>query len=470
MNLAMKFIIPAGLVTVLLMAGGTFLLVRQQERVVLNEARELAGFVEAQTRTMRRYVTDHYVQPLRQSRPGEKAEVPLPATATIDIAGQLSQEGWFSARLVSLHPVNPRNGSRDGFERDGLKAIYEGRPVFERVEEVGGRLMLRRMTPDVASTPGCVSGCHEGSMTGDVLGGLAVAIPLEARFAAVETSFRTLQGLAAVLVVVFIFLLWLIVRLVIVDPLGRLTGATGLVMENLRYGPGGRPVESSLQHLAAASAEVAAGNQEALFDIRGSDEISRLARSFREMSEVLQQRFHELHELASCDHVTDLYNSRFFHENLEIAFKEAEDRREPLSLLMVDIDNFEDFNNQYGHQAGDAVLQAMGRLLNERFREVGLPCRYGGDELAVILPAIGSEWASRAAEELLRAVAELEIRHPLGQAPLPPVTVSLGLACFPDQAGTARDLLAAADRALYQAKNAGRNRFSVAPRNLQAGC
>jgi len=167
----------------------------------------------------------------------------------------------------------------------------------------------------------------------------------------------------------------------------------------------------------------------------------------------------ELHDLlrrqATEDELTGLANHRRFQEIL--AGEEARARRtgRPLSLVMLDIDDFKAVNDTFGHQEGDAVLRAVGRTLRDICRRTDEPARYGGEELAVVLPDTDGEGAYVLAEELRSAVARL---HLLPDGPGHPLTVSLGVATLDPGAGGPHELIAAADAALYHAKRSGKNR------------
>lgn len=159
-------------------------------------------------------------------------------------------------------------------------------------------------------------------------------------------------------------------------------------------------------------------------------------------------------DLAFTDALTGLHNSRFFRAHIGPEIQKAENLRQPLSLLMLDVDDFKQFNDQYGHIQGDQVLTRLGDTIRAHVRQADLACRYGGEEFAVIMPGLGEARSMDVAER---------IRLAFGQHPVVPrpglkihVTVSLGAAHY--EAGlTAQDLLERADRAMYRAKAAGKN-------------
>ena len=168
----------------------------------------------------------------------------------------------------------------------------------------------------------------------------------------------------------------------------------------------------------------------------------------------------EVQRLAAVDELTSLANRRTFETTLHREVARAVRTGEDLSLLLLDIDHFKQVNDRHGHPMGDAVLRYVGRVLATLGREVDLPARYGGEEFAVILPSCPPDEAVRVAERLRQGIAG-------DNAPLA-VTASVGVSALPRHAATAEALIKAADAALYQAKQGGRNRTVVAGDRLHA--
>lgn len=162
-----------------------------------------------------------------------------------------------------------------------------------------------------------------------------------------------------------------------------------------------------------------------------------------------------LYNLATTDDLTTLYTKRYF----ETKIKELEERfgrtGETYCLMMLDLDHFKDVNDSYGHPVGDLVLREIGELLRENVRHADIPCRFGGEEFIILLPKEGLRCTSVLAERLRRKVAE----HPFQAEGVPPFhkTVSIGIACCPDHAVAAEQLVEVADAAMYTAKKNGRN-------------
>ena len=197
---------------------------------------------------------------------------------------------------------------------------------------------------------------------------------------------------------------------------------------------------------------------------RWAAEFEPLAAAFDDMADKLAAREEELHianqhleELASLDGLTGLANRRGFDRELERAWKEARDRREPLALMMIDIDHFKLYNDRYGHVAGDTCLRAVGETLSlVTLEEAVLVARYGGEEFALLLPGLDLASAAALAEEARKSIEDLLMTH--AEAPCGLVSISIGVeSLVPDKSGAAADLVEAADNALYVAKRNGRN-------------
>lgn len=166
-------------------------------------------------------------------------------------------------------------------------------------------------------------------------------------------------------------------------------------------------------------------------------------------------------EQAVTDELTGLANSRSFRESVDQEAARAERFKHPLSLIILDLDGFKAVNDTHGHLQGDEVLRTVGRLLTSEPRGIDIAARYGGEEFVVALPETGSEGAIEVAERLRARLEQEEIRMTEGDGSMK-VTASFGTATMPDVAGDVRELFAAADEALYEAKRAGKNRVVAA--------
>ncbi|MEW6207879.1 MAG: sensor domain-containing diguanylate cyclase [Acidobacteriota bacterium] len=155
---------------------------------------------------------------------------------------------------------------------------------------------------------------------------------------------------------------------------------------------------------------------------------------------------------AMTDALTGLYNHRYFQERLEREIKLADRNDTHLSLIMLDLDHLKRINDTYGHRKGDAALTHVARMMRSSFRDIDICARYGGEEFVAILPQCGREDALKAAERLREAIASTPVRQ-IGQ-----VTASIGVATYPESAVSQEELIEMADRAMYVAKESGRNR------------
>jgi diguanylate cyclase (GGDEF)-like protein len=185
-----------------------------------------------------------------------------------------------------------------------------------------------------------------------------------------------------------------------------------------------------------------------------------VAQLFANMAAIAIQNAHvyeELEHRAITDGLTGLHNHRHFHDTLDLASRRAERYGESFCLLMLDLDHFKAVNDTVGHQKGDEVLRAVSDVLRSCSRETDYLARYGGEEFAVILPRTYLQEAVSLAHRIRGGVAEIDIGHPGLR-----VSVSAGVAAYPESAETSEGLLAAADGALLRAKALGRDRVCLA--------
>jgi diguanylate cyclase (GGDEF)-like protein len=178
----------------------------------------------------------------------------------------------------------------------------------------------------------------------------------------------------------------------------------------------------------------------------------------------LKQHADILEDQAFLDGLTGIANRRQFDQSLEKEWQRMMRRETPLSLLMIDIDHFKQFNDRYGHGVGDECLRLVACTIASIIKRPGdLAARYGGEEFVVILPETDEKGACTVAEVIRLAVESLKPPH-VSSLAAAHVTISLGVACdIPRRHANMQDLVNAADRALYRAKSAGRNQVSVEP-------
>lgn len=167
-----------------------------------------------------------------------------------------------------------------------------------------------------------------------------------------------------------------------------------------------------------------------------------------------------LRQQSIRDPLTGLFNRRYLEESIEREVARCSRRGAPLSVMMFDVDHFKRFNDSHGHDGGDALLAALGKLIRGHCRTEDIACRYGGEEFTIILPEMPLQRALERAESLRREVEAMRVVH-LGK-PLAPVTSSIGVAAMPEHGDASSQLLRVADAALYAAKHGGRNRVEIA--------
>ncbi len=242
----------------------------------------------------------------------------------------------------------------------------------------------------------------------------------------------------------------------------------------------GRRLVRPILELSRGAQRVSAGDLEATVPVRGHDEMRDLTQAFNEMvrkiregqqsledahrreaqrNEELRAANEKLENLAKTDGLTGLYNRRHFQEVLETEIERAEKEGWPLSLLFIDLDHFKQYNDRWGHLEGDAELRRVAAQVLKSIRSTDTAYRYGGEELAVLLPSCPKDQAGRVAEKLRMAVSTgTQKPGRFGGR----TTVSIGVASYPADGRVARGLVDTADAALYEAKARGRDRVVAA--------
>ena len=237
-----------------------------------------------------------------------------------------------------------------------------------------------------------------------------------------------------------------------------------------------------LARLTKGADKVAAGDLEVDLPVLSRSEVGYLTQVFNQMvarlrkgreqlgaaNEALKEKNKELEILSVTDSLTGLYNRKHLMESLtgEIGRSSRYDR--PFSLLIIDIDHFKKFNDTYGHLAGDEVLRKMGELFRESIRGCDFAARYGGEEFVIVMPEIDRDQAVQAAERIRASVAKKKIDANGNSVK---VTISVGVAAFPEHGEDAQAVISRADAALYQAKRRGRDRVvrATKPRKKKKG-
>jgi diguanylate cyclase (GGDEF)-like protein/PAS domain S-box-containing protein len=187
---------------------------------------------------------------------------------------------------------------------------------------------------------------------------------------------------------------------------------------------------------------------------KAKDELIRANGTLKARMDEIRQLQQDLREQAIRDPLTGLHNRRYLDETLDRELARAKREAYHVAFVMIDVDNFKDINDNHGHHAGDLVLKNLAVLLTRQTRASDLVCRLGGDEFVLVLPKVVSADALKLAEQyrvsFQESVAVLDGQEIKS-------TLSLGVALFPDQGATSRDVITAADRALYRSKRSGRN-------------
>ena len=158
--------------------------------------------------------------------------------------------------------------------------------------------------------------------------------------------------------------------------------------------------------------------------------------------------FEHQYRLATTDGLTGLYNHRYFQEQMKMQVEQAKRYNSPFSLIIIDIDHFKRFNDTFGHQSGDAVLRQVAMTLKKNVRATDIVCRYGGEEMSIILPNIGKDEAFSTAQKICKRVAENSYK--LSGDRESNVTISLGVATYPFDGVDASSMIESADKKMYK--------------------
>jgi diguanylate cyclase (GGDEF)-like protein len=225
----------------------------------------------------------------------------------------------------------------------------------------------------------------------------------------------------------------------------------------------GRGVIRSVGALVTATRTMAEGDLSRPIGLKAGDEFGEIASAFEEMRKELKLKEQKLAEMSVTDALTGLYNRRYLNVKLEEEIARARRFHHLLSLIFLDIDHFKKYNDLYGHQGGDQVLEALAAAISRSIREkIDTPCRYGGEEFVIIVPESSTIQGITVAERILKDFGSKPFypKSPSGGASQEPVyvTFSAGVSALRENEDNSEKLLHRADQAMFQAKVQGRNR------------
>ncbi|MCJ8340966.1 MAG: diguanylate cyclase [Pseudomonadales bacterium] len=371
--------------------------------------------------------TSHGIEITHDYKDKENA-IPLPATLSMMLGSRLGgSESGVSSRLYSPYPFPWRvsdQGLNDDFSRQAWLALQaDSSRSYYSFEVYKGKMSLRYARADIMQAS-CV-GCHNSHTDtpkndwkiGDVRGVLEIITPIDSDIGSVNSMIQH----TLLLLILILFLALMGIR---------------SVMKKLNV----RSIEA--RQLAVQAAQI---NRKLELEV-----------SYRKDA---QQK---LLEMSLTDGLTGVANRRKFDQELLAEWRRAKRDGTDLSLIMLDVDEFKAYNDNYGHQSGDEILSALAVAISDKVQRITDHfCRYGGEEFVLLLANTSSKEAQQLAEKVRLCVEQLALQHRYSETSKV-VTISLGLATLKPAAGScAEELIKAADVALYAAKDAGRNRLEV---------
>jgi diguanylate cyclase (GGDEF)-like protein len=352
-----------------------------------------------------------------------------------DISYEINHSEELIQKFSKPTPIDPREAARDAIDR---QVLATGDPAYVIEEN-----RMRIVAPYKARKTGCseASGCHYYAKEGDVLGAVNMVFSIERINR--EVRMNTIASIVLkILVSILIFgLIYVAINIIVIKNLNRLTQ----VMKRIASGDFNAHMALKRRKSDQNSAAGATG-----------DELDYLIDGFNTMAEKIKNDQDELEKLAAYDSLTGLYNRRKFTSALQEEILRYQHGAQELSLLIIDLDHFKNINDTYGHQVGDEALRTVSKVVNSHIRRDDISARYGGEEIAVILPRTGNEDAIVLAERIRKAIEEQGIEYEAGKTLY--ITASIGIATLDTKNTTDNELIQSADAALYVAKRDGRNR------------
>ncbi|MBK8163226.1 MAG: GGDEF domain-containing protein [Gammaproteobacteria bacterium] len=354
-----------------------------------------------------------------------------------DISYEINHSEELILKFSKVAPIDPREAAKDAIDH---RVLATGEPAYVIDDN-----RMRIVAPYKVRKTGCseASGCHFYAEEGDVLGAVNMVFSIESINQ--EVRMNTVASIILkVFVSVLIFaLVYVAINLIVIKNLNKLTQ----VMKRIASG-------DLNAHMSLKRRKSDLGmNGEA--GTSAPDELDYLIDGFNSMAEKLKNDQDELEKLAAYDSLTGLFNRRKFTSSLQEEIARFRHESHALSLLIIDLDHFKNINDTYGHQVGDEALRSVSAVVNSHIRRDDISARYGGEEIAVILPRTDSEDAIILAERIRKAIEDHGIEYESGKTLH--ITASIGIATLTSIAITDNDLIQAADAALYAAKRNGRN-------------
>jgi diguanylate cyclase (GGDEF)-like protein len=353
------------------------------------------------------------------------------------------------ARFREPMKTDERELPKDDIDRQVLSS-------GETVLQVEGDRM-RMVAPYKARKVGCsqAGGCHLYAREGDVLGAVNMVFSIAEVNRELERTTMVITLGKALISLLILALIYAIVNRIVLRKVSKLRKT----MERISVDDlaDTTSVATLAETRLAESAEVMDGDLSSDLRSIGGDEFDYLHAGLESMNTKLRENRSKLDRLATYDSLTELYNRRKFTSALQDEILRYRRHGRPLSLLMIDLDHFKDINDTHGHHAGDEALRAVSRTVNAEIRRTDIPARYGGEEIAVILPETSNHDATALAERIRRAITQEAIEYEPSHVVR--LTASIGVATLSADTDidTEDELIRSADAALYVAKREGRN-------------
>lgn len=338
---------------------------------------------------------------------------------------------------LSIHVIRGRPVIEQFGEIANDSAVVRGDPHLQEVFASGKELLvpgetgIRYLYP-LAVKEECVA-CHTQAKIGDINGVIDIVYPVHALKVSLDYVLNTVLAYFFGILLLLSAALYFKLKLFVAKPITKMVG---LMQEIIQHTDLTRRVETD-----GVIAEVA-----------------DLSEYFNKLLRTVEEYHHRLEDLSIRDPLTRLYNRRKFDEFLDHEIDRGRRHGHPFCVAQIDLDDFKNINDTFGHPIGDLVLKELAGVMQREVRRTDVVARVGADEFAVLLPETNLEEGAQAAEKLRRAVAETQLGLPVGGVR---VTASVGLVGFPDNADDAQKLAISADVAVYKAKRSGKNQVGV---------